>query len=161
MKSKNKTENFFRQRLMAYLHERHPERENDKHFIESRSANALKKYWDSIHRGHCQTVSISEADSVLFEGLVFSRFYTLHCILQTEFSGLPSAKQRECALKLEPYCNDIFERYDLDDGITERSEYNHLIVDLIEQCKRFFADHPEYNLLESNHSDGGTTPPER
>lgn len=84
----------------------------------------------------------ARADSILYEGLIFSRFDTLYCILTTEYPEIPDKRLRVLAQDLEAPCKDVFEHYNLDDGLVNRSEYNHLISELITAVRLYFEQNP-------------------
>ena len=41
-------------------------------------------------------------------------------------------------------CEDVFARYNLDDGLVARSEYNHLIMELIHTLRTYFEQNDLY-----------------
>jgi len=57
---------------------------------------------------------------------------------------IPAHRQRSLALTLETYCEDVFARYNLDDGMVARSEYNHLIVELTNTLRIYFQQNNIY-----------------
>lgn len=143
MKNKHAADSqYFRKRLETFIHERHPRLEHAVRLIDTRSELAAETYWEAIHAGAGPMVAIAKADTVLYEGLIFSRFDTIRCILATEFPLIPPNRQRQIAVELEQSCNEIFEKYNLDDGLVQRSEYNHLIMELITACRSFFDRNP-------------------
>lgn len=85
---------------------------------------------------------MARADSILYEGLIFSRFDTLCCILTTEYAEIPNNRLRILAQELEEHCKEVFEHYNLDDGLINRSEYNHLICELITSVRLYFKQNP-------------------
>lgn len=103
---------------------------------------AEQSYRQSIESGSNPIIALTRADTVLYEGLIFSRFDTLRCILATEFPAIPQRQQRSMALKLMTVCKDIFAKYNLDDGLIQRSEYNHLIMELIAACRGYIKQNP-------------------
>lgn len=129
---------YYRKRLEEFIRERHPQLVQARRLIDTRSLQAAQTYQDTIDAGKNPVEALACADSILFEGLIFSRFDTIRCILATEFPQVKAEQQRPLALKLESYCQDVFARYNLDDGLVSRSEYNHLIVDLIETLRVYF-----------------------
>ncbi|MCD7795702.1 MAG: DUF1896 domain-containing protein [Alistipes sp.] len=131
---------YYQKRLKEFIWERHPRLIQAHKFIDMRSIQAAQIYRTAIEAGESPLTASARADTVLYEGLIFSRFDTLRCILATEFPQVPTGQQRQLALLLESYCDDVFARYNLDDGLVARSEYNHLIVDLIETLRTYFQN---------------------
>lgn len=81
---------FFRRKLEVYLTERHPNLTQAKKFICTRSEKALFVYARALDAG-CSTQSAQQQSEVaLFEGLIFSKFDTIRCILATEFPQVPA-----------------------------------------------------------------------
>lgn len=132
---------FYRKRLKEFLSERHPCLKGNKSIIEVRSAEAHKQYVACIMDGMTPLTASARADAVLYEGLLFSRYDTLRCILATDYPLLSPAVQRKLALELEMSFEDIFSRYNLDDGILVRREYNHLIVELMDALRTYFTEY--------------------
>ena len=58
----------FRRRLESFINERHPNLKNAQRLIATRSV---------------------QADALLFEGLLFSKYDTIRCIIATEFPKIP------------------------------------------------------------------------
>lgn len=131
-------ETFYRRRLVAFLRERHPHLVHADRLIETRSQKAAEVFRRSKLAGQTTTKASAEADRVLYRGLIFSKFDTLRCILATEFPDISETRQRALAQEIGPYCAEVFGRYTLDDQLVERSEYNHLIVELIDAVRTYF-----------------------
>lgn len=136
---------YHRNRLKEFLRERHPRLVQSRRLIDIRSEQAAKTYQTAIDKGESPLAASAKADTILYEGLIFSRFDTLRCILATEFPMVRPKQQRTLALELEPYCEPVFAHYNLDDGLVARSEYNHLIVELIETLRVYFQQNNIYN----------------
>lgn len=130
---------YYRKRLTTFIEERHPRLVHAHQLINTRSARAADAFADTLASGGNIFTATARADAILFEGLIFSRFDTLRCILATEYPEIPTSRQRALALELEPHCKEVFERYNLDDGMVNRSEYNHLISELIHAVRAYFA----------------------
>lgn len=133
---------YLRKRLSEFIRERHPRLFRSRKFIEERSNKAAAAYRKALEEGDDATSAALRAEAVLFQGLIFSRFDTLRCILATEFPMIPLSQQRSLAIELEPLYEDIFSRYTLDDDLVNRSEYNHLLAELIEALKLYFQQNP-------------------
>lgn len=129
---------YYRNRLEEFIRERHPRLIHAYKLIGTRSNLAAQTYKEAIESGESPLAASARADTVLYEDLIFSRFDTLRCILATEFPMIPAHRQRSLALTLETYCEDVFARYNLDDGMVARSEYNHLIVELTNTLRIYF-----------------------
>lgn len=70
------------------------------------------------------------ADKVLFRGLLFSKYDTVHLILTTDFPAIPENQRQEIALRLVRTCAPIFRAYDLKDDFSERPEFRQLKEEL-------------------------------
>lgn len=129
---------YYRKRLATFIKERHPRLVHAEQLIDTRSQRAADAYADIIAAGGNIFTASARADSILYEGLIFSRFDTLCCILSTEYPEIPNKRLRVLALDLEEHCKDVFEHYNLDDGLVNRREYNHLIAELITSVRLYF-----------------------
>lgn len=130
---------YYRKRLTTFIEERHPRLVGARQLIDTRSQRAADAYAETLASGGNIFTAHARADAILYEGLIFSRFDTLCCILTTEYPEIPAKRLRALALELEPHCKDVFEHYNLDDGLVNRSEYNHLISELIEAVRNYYA----------------------
>lgn len=144
---------YYRKRLAAFIQERHPRLVHAQHFIDMRSQQAAEAYAEVLASGGNIFTATARADSILYEGLIFSRFDTLCCILATEYPSIPTKRHRTLALELEPHCKEVFERYNLDDSLVNRSEYNHLIAELIDAVRAYFAHHQHAGSTRRKKSD--------
>ena len=135
---------YYRNRLEEFIRERPPRLIHAYKLIGTRSNLAAQTYKEAIESGESPLAASARADTVLYEDLIFSRFDTLRCILATEFPMIPAHRQRSLALTLETYCEDVFARYNLDDGMVARSEYNHLIVELTNTLRIYFQQNNIY-----------------
>ena len=129
---------YYRKRLTTFIQERHPRLAHARQLIDTRSQRAAEAYAETLGSGGNIFSATARADSILYEGLIFSRFDTLYCILATEYPEIPNKRLRMLALDLETHCKEVFEHYNLDDGLVNRSEYNHLISELIAAVRRYF-----------------------
>lgn len=138
MKTQPQDTLYYRRRLEEFLRERHPQLLHAGRLLETRSLRAAETYREAIDKGESPLTASTRAETVLYEGLIFSRYDTLRCILQTEFPLIPAEQYRSLALTLQPLCEEIFLRYNLDDGLVTRSEYNHLIMELTQRLRSYF-----------------------
>ena len=133
---------YYRKRLTSFIEERHPRVAHAQQLIDTRSQRAAAAYADTLASGGNIFSAMARADSILYEGLIFSRFDTLCCILTTEYAEIPNNRLRILAQELEEHCKEVFEHYNLDDGLINRSEYNHLICELITSVRLYFKQNP-------------------
>lgn len=129
---------YYRRRLEEFLRERHPQLAHSERLVTMRSELAARTFGEALDAGEGLLTASARAEAVLYEGLIFSRYDTLRCILHTEFPMIPQHQHRNLAQTLQPVCEQVFARYNLDDGLVARSEYNHLIVELIETLRSYF-----------------------
>lgn len=127
---------YFARRLGAFLREHHPLLEKTEGMVRERSRRAWVSAWDALQSGDSVRAALQKADSVLYKGLLFSGYDTLRCVLAAEFPEVPESERHECVVRLLPLCKEAFMRYDLCDDLLEGTEYNHLILDLIEAVRR-------------------------
>lgn len=116
-------EKWFRERLRHFLEIRHPPRQFQRAMLERRSRLAFESYTQSLSAGETVDQAIRAADSVLFRGLLFSKYDTVHLILATDFPIIPENQRQEIALRLVRICAPIFRAYDLKDDFSERPEF--------------------------------------
>ncbi|BFK95048.1 DUF1896 family protein [Alistipes onderdonkii] len=133
---------YYRKRLTSFIEDRHPRLAHAQQLIDTRSQRAAAAYAETLASGGNIFTATARADSILYEGLIFSRFDTLYCILTTEYPEIPDKRLRVLAQDLEAPCKDVFEHYNLDDGLVNRSEYNHLISELITAVRLYFEQNP-------------------
>ena len=98
--------------------------------IERRSRLAFESYTQSIELGVTADSAVRAADKVLFRGLLFSKYDTVHLILATDFPIIPENQRQEIALRLVRICAPIFRTYDLKDDFSERPEFRRLKEEL-------------------------------
>lgn len=79
---------FFRDRLRRFIGERHPGLIGAADLIHSRSEKALMAYAAATDAGYGPEWAHRQADAVLYEGLLFSKFDTIRCVLLTEYPSL-------------------------------------------------------------------------
>lgn len=62
--------------------------------IERRSRLAFESYAQSVELGVPAASAVRAADKVLFRGLLFSKYDTVHLILATDFPIIPETNDR-------------------------------------------------------------------
>ena len=97
-------EKWFRERLRHFLEIRHPPRQFHHAMIERRSRLAFESYTQSVELGATADSAVRVADRVLFRGLLFSKYDTVHLILATDFPISPENQRQKIALKLVRIC---------------------------------------------------------
>lgn len=76
------------------------------------------------------------ANEALFEGLYYSPFDTVYQVVCNEFDReIPADEARAFALKVFPYCVEVFENYDLHQDFEGPKEYNELYTELTGQIQ--------------------------
>ena len=98
--------------------------------IERRSRLAFESYTQSVELGATADSAVRVADRVLFRGLLFSKYDTVHLILATDFPIIPENQRQKIALKLVRICAPIFGAYNLNDDFAERPEFRRLKEEL-------------------------------
>lgn len=132
----------YRRRLEAFLQERHPRLVHARQLIETRSRAAASLYRESVVAGEDMLRAATRANALLYEGLIFSKFDTLCCLLSIDYPLVPPEKQRSLAMELEKRFTGIFDRYNLDDGIYGREEYRYLLAELSAALRLYLEQHP-------------------
>lgn len=127
----------YRRRLEAFLRERHPRLVHAIGLIDGRSRAAAAAYREAIASGEDALRAATRADALLYEGLIFSKFDTIGCLLALDYPVLPEERRRSLALEMEESLADVFNRYNLDDGIYAREEYRRLLAELSEAVRRY------------------------
>lgn len=133
---------YYRRRLEAFLQERHPRLVHARQLIETRSRAAASLYRESVAAGEDMLRADTRANALLYEGLIFSKFDTLCCLLSIDYPLVPPEKQRSLAMELEKRFTGIFDRYNLDDGIYGREEYRYLLAELSAALRLYLEQHP-------------------
>ena len=132
---------YYRRRLEAFLQERHPRLVHARQLIETRSRAAASLYRESVAAGEDMLRAATRANALLYEGLIFSKFDTLCCLLSIDYPLVPPEKQRSLAMELEKRFTGIFDRYNLDDGIYGREEYRYLLAELSAALRLYLEQH--------------------
>ena len=123
-------EKWVRERLRHFLEVRHPPRQFHRAMIERRSRLAFESYVQSVEQGTTADSAVRTADKMLFRGLLFSKYDTVHLILATDFPAIPESQRQEVALRLTRICAPIFRAYNLNDDFAEQPEFRQLKEEL-------------------------------
>jgi hypothetical protein len=133
---------YFRLSLMDFLRESHPERLKDNRFILSCTEAALDAYEQSIKSGGNPVEAAEQANTVLFEGLHFSKYDTLKNILWNEFfNEIPEDEAKDFAIRLLPECESVFVKYPLSDNFACEPEYDLLYTELTGTIALYLESH--------------------
>lgn len=132
---------YFRNKLTDYLKARHPDMKNPRILIERRSSIAHGIFRQARRAGKNIPHALGEADTVLYSGLIFSRFDTVAVIIETDFQEIPPAKIKKTALALLPWCGEVFERYRTDDNFYHDPQCDELTEEVKERIKNYFDIH--------------------
>ena len=133
---------YFRLSLLAFLAESHPERLKDNRFILSCTDAAIASYEQAILNGNTPEEAIEQANTVLFDGLHFSKHDTLVNILWNEFADeVPEYEAKEMAIRLLPECESVFAGYPLSDGFAYEPEYELLYTELTGTIALYLESH--------------------
>ena len=133
---------YFRLSLVDFLRESHPERLKDNRFILSCTDAATQSYRQAILSGDTPEEAIEQANSILFEGLHFSRHDTLVNILWNEFADeVPLDSAKDFAMQLMPECESVFSGYPLSDGFAYEPEYELLYTELTGTIALYLESH--------------------
>lgn len=141
---------WFSERLRQFLEERHPSQPRYRRMIERRSRLAFEGYSQSLEAGVSVDQAIRVADRILFRGLLFSPYDTVHLILETDYPAIPQSQRQTVALKLTRICTPIFERTPLGDDYAQRPEFRLLKERLRRAIRRWIDENgvPGYQSPE-------------
>ena len=129
---KNKQEfSYYRLLLLSYLKESHPDKAEDNDFIKLRSDSAAEAYSNAVTNGYSHQAAEETASSILYEGLLFSRYDTIRNILINEFLFIPIEKINNLAIELLAPCEEVFSDYPIDDDFSGKSEFMDLYTELV------------------------------
>lgn len=122
---------YFSLRLLAFLQESHPDKQNNRQLIRQRSELASIAYCSAIQNGQTHMEAEQIAHAELFSGLHFSKYDMLFEVLSEEFSNTVSEeKTSQYALELLPLCETVFAKYSLGDSFADTPEYGNLYTEL-------------------------------
>jgi hypothetical protein len=114
-----------------FLRESHLHLVNDRKFIAARTEAALDAYEKVVLNGSNPQEAGEQANTVLFEGLYFSRYDTVKNIFWNEFSKeIPEEEAGAWAILLLPECESVFAKYPLSDDFVYEPEYDLLYTEL-------------------------------
>jgi hypothetical protein len=131
MKKKDKQElSYYRLLLLSYLKESHPEKVGDNNFTSLRSEQAAEAYAGAIANGYSQSSAEEIASSILYEGLIFSRYDAIRNVLINEFTIVPSDRINSLAMELLAPSEEVFCEYPIDDSFASSPEYPLLYTEL-------------------------------
>lgn len=118
--------------------------------IERRSRLAFEGYSQSLEAGVPVDQAIRVADRILFRGLLFSPYDTVHLILETDYPAIPQSQRQTVALKLTRICSPIFEPMPLGDDFVQRPEFRLLKERLRRAIRRWIDENgvPGYQSPE-------------
>jgi len=132
MKKKNKQElSYYGLLLLSYLKESHPPKASDNDFITLRSEWTAEAYADAVANGYSQSSAEEIASSILYEGLLFSRYDTLRNVLINEFTIVPAERINTLAMELLAPAEEVFNEYPIDDSFASSPEYPLLYTELV------------------------------
>lgn len=132
MKKKDKQElSYYGLLLLSFLKESHPDKANDQDFILLRSEFAAESYANAITNGYSQLSAEEIASSVLYEGLLFSRYDTIRNVLVNEFTIVPSERINSLAMELLMPCEEVFSEYPIGDSFAASPEFIALYTELV------------------------------
>lgn len=87
------TFNAFTLQLTQYIKENHPDRIEDKEFIDQRGEKALAVFVECSRQGRSVEESVREANEILYQGLHFSPFRMIADMVETHCSHLPLSEE--------------------------------------------------------------------
>lgn len=132
MKKKDKQElSYYGLLLLSYLKESHPDKAGDRDFIRLRSEFAAESYAGAIADGYSQQSAEELASSILYEGLLFSRYDTIRDVLINEFTIVPSERINSLAMELLVPSEEVFSEYRIHDSFAHSPEYAELYTELV------------------------------
>ncbi len=132
MKKKDKQElSYYGLLLLSFLKESHPQLATDTDFIRLRSEAAAESYADAIANGYSHQSAEEIASSILYEGLLFSRYDTIRNVLINEFTIVPAERIDSLALELLAPCEEVFAEYPISDTFASSPEFTTLYTELV------------------------------
>lgn len=132
MKKKDKQElSYYGLLLLSFLKESHPEKTEDKDLIRLRSDFAAEAYANAIANGYTHQSAEEIASSILYEGLLFSRYDTIRNVLVNEFTIIPSEKINSLAMELLTPLEEVFSEYPINDSFAYSPEFTELYTELV------------------------------
>ncbi len=138
-----KNQSYFRSNLEELLFTNFPEKAYDLKFILNRSNWAFRAFEGALQGKNTEEEAEKIANSILFEGLYFSKFCTILEVVTFEFDTIFLDEEiRPFALSLLNHCDHIFNKFELTDDFAYSTTYDYLYKDL----KEFILDRIERNF---------------
>ncbi|HRN57205.1 DUF1896 domain-containing protein [Agriterribacter sp.] len=133
---------YFSLRLQELLNTSFPELAHDNVFIQQRSQYAAETYESAFKTGNsigqCQAI----ADSVLFDGLYFSKFDTVMQVVSNEFDTIMMDEElRPFAMKMLPVCESVFAKYELTGDFAYSTDFDLLYTELTGTIATWIEEH--------------------
>lgn len=123
--------NYFRSNLQELLNSDFPEKAYDTNFINKRSNWAFNAYGGALLGKNSEEESEKIANSILFEGLYFSKFNTIFQVVLYEFDTVMVEEElRPFAIKMLNFCEEIFLKYEITDDFVYSTKFDYLYADL-------------------------------
>lgn len=133
---------YFSLRLQELLNTSFPELARDSAFIQQRSQYAAETF-ESVFKTEnsmeqCQAI----ADSVLFEGLYFSKFDTVMQVVGSEFDTIMMDEElRPFAMRMLPVCETVFAKYELTGDFGYSTDFDLLYTELTGTIATWIEEH--------------------
>lgn len=96
-----------------------------------RSELAAESYAGAIANEYTHQSAEEIASSILYEGLLFSRYDTIRNVLINEFTIIPSERINSLAMELLVPTEEVFSEYPIDDSFANSPEYPLLYTELV------------------------------
>lgn len=136
MATQEKEISYYDLRLRELLNTSFPNLASDEEFIQARGDLAAQAYQNAFEAGNDVLECRRIANEVLFEGLYFSPFDTVYQVVCNEFDReIPDNELRSFALKMFPYCVEVFEDYNIHKDFEDSPEYDQLYTELTGQIQ--------------------------
>ncbi len=133
---------YFTQQLRDHLNESFPQLADDTRLIDQRSRWAFNAFQGAKTAHNTEYQALEIAYYILFEGFHFSKFNTVLEVIRNEFPELlPTGEDRAFTLKLLPFCEAVFARYELVDDFVYNIEHDRLYRELTENIKIWLKQH--------------------
>ncbi|QIH34472.1 DUF1896 family protein [Sphingobacterium sp. DR205] len=128
-----KNVSYFKLRLQELLNTSFPEKAYNNKFINQRSQWAFNAYEGALSGGNPQEECEKIADSILFEGLYFSKFDCIFKVVSYEFDTMMADEElRPFALNMLNICEPVFFKYEISDDFLYTTDYDLLYDELSE-----------------------------
>lgn len=128
--------------LLKYLRENHPDKADDRGFIEERADHAADVYEQSRLQGYTPEGAQELAMAALTNGLLFSKYNTVIEVLWNEFADeVDPGNAPAFARTLQPALEEVFARYPLTDDFAYTSEYDLLYTELTGAVAIYLEEH--------------------